>query len=207
MTSMTKLMAAVAAVVAAGCAGGAPKQQTGTPVSVAHETRSSGAQTAAAEHTCEHDKVAPEIKQAKGLLEQKKFGDAAALLGQAVSDDPDNGHAWQLYGFALHAEGKLDEALAVHQKAASFPKLRGIAMYNVACVHALQGDAEQAFAALDEAVAAGFAGADHMEKDPDLAALRADPRFAAAVGRARSNPQVAKKDKAAHTCEHDHASR
>ena len=46
-------------------------------------------------------------------------------------------------------------------------------------MHALQGDKDAAFAALDQAVAAGFHGADYLDKDTDLESLRADARFAA----------------------------
>jgi len=51
--------------------------------------------------------------------------------------------------------------------------------YNLACALARQGEADDALAALGQAVERGYADAHHMRSDPDLAALRKDPRFAA----------------------------
>jgi Flp pilus assembly protein TadD len=195
-----------ALMVVAGCGGSARQgqQASGEPVVVAHETRSSGAAADEDEHTCEHKQKDPALHQAGMLLEQKKFAEAAAELEAVTAKQPDNGKAWHLYGFALHSAGQLDQALEIHEKAASFPEQKATASYNIACVHALKGQADQAFAALDQAIAAGFAGADHMEKDSDLASLRGDPRFATVLQAARANPQ---RDKSAEHCDHKtHAS-
>jgi Flp pilus assembly protein TadD len=202
MATMTKMIAAL--MVVAGCGGSAPQGQQagGETVVVAHETRSSGsaAATDKDEHTCEHKHKDPALHQAGMLLEQKKFAEAVAELEAVTGKQPDNGKAWHLYGFALHAAGQLDQALVIHEKAASFPEQKAIASYNMACVHALKGRADQAFAALDQAIAAGFAGAEHMEKDADLASLKGDPRFATALQAARANPQREKSNE--HSCEH-----
>ncbi len=50
--------------------------------------------------------------------------------------------------------------------------------YNYACVLALSGSVDRAIQALEAAVNAGYTDRAHMERDPDLAALRADPRYA-----------------------------
>ena len=50
--------------------------------------------------------------------------------------------------------------------------------YNLACALARQGKKEEAFAALEQAVAAGYNRDQHAREDEDLAPLRADPRFA-----------------------------
>jgi predicted esterase len=50
--------------------------------------------------------------------------------------------------------------------------------YNLACIWALAGDADRAFAALDNAIATGYGDARHVENDPDFESLREDPRFA-----------------------------
>lgn len=64
--------------------------------------------------------------------------------------------------------------------------------YNLACCEALVGDAEAAIDALDRAVALGWANARHAERDPDLALVRADPRFVALLARMRSAPTGAR---------------
>ena len=52
--------------------------------------------------------------------------------------------------------------------------------YNLACAKALQGKREEAFTALEQAVAAGIgrAAADHARRDSDLVSLTTDVRFA-----------------------------
>jgi predicted esterase len=49
--------------------------------------------------------------------------------------------------------------------------------YNLACAQARLGHADEALASLAKAVSLGFAAAEHMKADGDLATLRADPRF------------------------------
>lgn len=49
--------------------------------------------------------------------------------------------------------------------------------YDHACCLALAGRKDDALAKLQYAIAAGFQDLDHLEKDPDLASLRGDPRW------------------------------
>jgi len=56
--------------------------------------------------------------------------------------------------------------------------------YNLACYHALVGEKREALASLRRALDLGFADV-AIEKDPDFAALRGDPRFEAIVAEAR----------------------
>jgi Flp pilus assembly protein TadD len=199
---------ALAMAAAAGC-GGSGRQSAAQP-SVAEarqETRSSGATAAADDSTHEgtcDQAMSPGWAEGKALLKEEKYGEAAARFEALAAADPKDGHAVLMQGYALHAAGRLDEALPVHQRAAQFPELRATALYNVACVHALKGEKEQAFAALDESIKAGFAGADHMKKDEDLKSLRSDARFAAALQAASANP---KKDMKKDGCDHQHAAK
>lgn len=57
--------------------------------------------------------------------------------------------------------------------------------YNAACCHALDGKPDAAFAALEVTVKAGFNDVAHLESDPDLTSVRADPRWAGIVSRVR----------------------
>lgn len=81
------------------------------------------------------------------------------------------------------AEGRLDQALALCQKAIEWEPGEAVHRYNLACIHAKAGRSDAAFAALEEAVARGFAEAAATRTDPDLVSLRADPRFEALVAR------------------------
>jgi hypothetical protein len=53
--------------------------------------------------------------------------------------------------------------------------------YNLACAHALNRHRREAIHALERAVAEGYANADHMRTDPDLASLRGMEEFQAIV--------------------------
>jgi hypothetical protein len=50
--------------------------------------------------------------------------------------------------------------------------------YDRACVHALRGETKPGLAVLETALKAGYRNWDWIDKDPDLASLRADPGFA-----------------------------
>jgi Flp pilus assembly protein TadD len=202
MMNRNGLFASLALVFAAACGGAAQDTSSDRSVAVARqETQSSGAQKSEkSEGMCEHHKMDPAMADAKAAIEKKDWDGAIAKLSAITESQPDNAKAAMLHGYALHAAGRLDEALVMHQKAAGFADMKAVALYNIACVHALKGDKEKAFAALDESVKAGFGKAEYFETDTDLASLRSDARFAGMVQAAKANPQTAKKE---HTCDHE----
>jgi tetratricopeptide (TPR) repeat protein len=120
----------------------------------------------------------PTMQEAGALLGAQDWQAASVAYAKIVIAQPNNGQAWQLLGYSLHANGDLDRALRVHMKAAIFPNVRPIALYNVACVHALQGRTDQAFEYLDQAIAAGFNDPAQFAGDSDLNSLHADARWA-----------------------------
>ncbi|MGZ3438261.1 MAG: TPR end-of-group domain-containing protein [Polyangia bacterium] len=67
-----------------------------------------------------------------------------------------------------------------------------VGRYNLACKYALANDRDHAFQWLDKAIEVGFGSVETMEKDPDLASLRGDARWAGAVGRARAKANPCK---------------
>jgi hypothetical protein len=97
------------------------------------------------------------------------FTTAAANFKRLTQANPKDAQAWHMLGYSLHAAGKLDEALPVHLKATEFPETAPAATYNVACVHALKGQTDQAFLWLEKAVAAGFDDAEQLRRDEDFA--------------------------------------
>lgn len=174
-------------MTAAACGASDPRPTSPAVSEARQETRSSTGATAAAdgEHSCAMHGD-PAMAEASILLEGQRYDEAAEKLAAIAAARPDSAKAVQLQGYALHAAGRLDEALVVHQRAAEFPETAAIATYNIACVHALQGDKDAAFAALDKAITAGFHKADYLEKDTDLASLRDDARFSATLDAARA---------------------
>jgi Flp pilus assembly protein TadD len=222
MRATRNLIIAVTAITAAGC--GNSGKQGGTEKSGARvveaqqETQASGDTVAASTGSiqvtpapvaasgkakgeasgeeCKHE-VDPAWASAKSLLEAKKYAEAAVELEKITAANPDKGGGWQMLGYALHASGDLDRAMVAHKKAATFEDQRAVALYNIACVHALDGDRDAAFASLDKAIAAGFYKTKYLEEDSDLASLRSDARFAARVKMASANVAAGEKEMAA----------
>lgn len=58
--------------------------------------------------------------------------------------------------------------------------------YNAACSHALAGDSAKALDLLDQAVAAGWFDAEHLEQDRDLSTLRGETRWPGIVERCKA---------------------
>lgn len=61
-----------------------------------------------------------------------------------------------------------------------------IGRYNLACKYALAHDRDRAFQWIDKAIEAGFGSVEMLQKDPDLASLRGDPRWTGVVARAHA---------------------
>jgi carboxyl-terminal processing protease len=92
---------------------------------------------------------------------QQEFGEVSALWQK------------QEYGQAV----AILESLSVQPGLREIPRVQGAVLYNLACGYALLGETDRALASLQGAVDAGFAGADRLAQDPDLASIRSDPRF------------------------------
>jgi tetratricopeptide (TPR) repeat protein len=120
----------------------------------------------------------PALIKAEEALEQNRPKDAVNFAVEAVKEEPESGHAWFVLARAQQAANNIPAAIAAGEKASTFPSVRASALYNLACVYAVSGDKDKAFTTLNSAKLAGFADRDQMMKDPDLATLRADKRFA-----------------------------
>lgn len=102
---------------------------------------------------------------------------AASTYEEAVSAGRNDGRTWYGLGRARHELGAHEAALAAYERVAEASRYRPAALYNAACIHALEGRLDESLAGLHRAVEAGFRAASWMERDPDLEALRGDPRF------------------------------
>lgn len=118
------------------------------------------------------------MAQAQALLRKQDHAGAAEAFRRITEREPENGRAWMLLGYCLHAQGDLDAALSAHRRAATFPQFTKVASFNAACVLALQERTDDAFTWLRRAFDAGFVNLSAIESDTDLAGLREDPRFA-----------------------------
>ncbi|MFY9553045.1 MAG: tetratricopeptide repeat protein, partial [Thermoanaerobaculia bacterium] len=96
------------------------------------------------------------------------------------------GQDWYSQGMEYHHGEEYDKAIEAFKKAIDAGEREEAATYNIACGYALKGDADQAFAWLNKAVAVGFDVGDYMLRDDDLDSLHSDPRWAELKKIARS---------------------
>ena len=110
----------------------------------------------------------------------RKDWEAAAMHYQTVVENhPENGFAWFRLGYALHTDGRYQEAIAAHRQAANFPKGKHIAMYNWACALSCLEQYDEALEKLSEAIESGFYSYKILKDDADWDGLKDDPRFTA----------------------------
>lgn len=122
-------------------------------------------------------------KEAAAALQAGDYPRAERLFRAIVDAKPDAPFAWYRLGYAMHAQGKYQEAIEAHRRASEFDEVRAPALYNLACAHAMLGHRDDAFSALDGAIEAGFDNIATMRTDTDLASLRGDDRWNAALER------------------------
>lgn len=115
--------------------------------------------------------------------------------------NPSRADQWLRLGNTRADQGRTDDAHAAWLKSESLYEglaERGFASYpfpshgwyDLACVRARLAKPEEALAALEKAVDAGWGNADHAITDADLELIRSDPRFDALVARMRRHPRV-----------------
>lgn len=110
-------------------------------------------------------------------LDSPEWEQAVAKYRALTSKDANDARAWFMLGYTLHMNGRLEEAIVAHRRAAEFPATRRTALYNLGCAYALQGESSAALRALQQAVDAGFISRTPIEEDPDLLTLQGLPEF------------------------------
>lgn len=129
------------------------------------------------------------LQQADILRQKEAWPEAIKAYEALTKQYPDDADAWYLLGYCVHASGDIDRAIDIHRKAASFNYRKDRPLYNLACAYALKGDKDKAFAALTEAMDAGWNSPAYLQGDDDWKAMRDDPRFAAAIKRMSAGGQ------------------
>lgn len=100
-----------------------------------------------------------------------------SFIEGVVRRDPEYVEALQILGDDYTKRGKLEEGLKVDEQLARLRPQDPTVLYNLACSHSLTGQVEEALAALQRAIAAGYDDFKWMSQDPDLNALRQHPLF------------------------------
>lgn len=136
-----------------------------------------------AEHPQSQPGIAPSLAAAQSLQQSGDWTKAADAYAAILEREPQ--HAAAAFGLAycLHMSGNLAEAIPAHQRAATFPQFKGIALYNLGCAYALTNKPDQAFDALQQSLEAGFDLKRYLTTDTDLKSLHQDGRFAVLLAR------------------------
>ncbi len=134
--------------------------------------------------TMGHDNAPTRVTLAQALLAEGRLLDAEEALVEARRDGVETAPVLELHGTVLLRLLRFDEAVQAFRRQAALPGQEASGRYNEACALAVAGRTEAALDALEAAVGAGFADAERLRDDPDLASLRHEPRFAAVAARA-----------------------
>jgi tetratricopeptide (TPR) repeat protein len=128
----------------------------------------------------------PSLDEAEALYRNKDWEAAERAFEQIALREPGNGLAWARLGHIRYNRQNLRGALAAVEQAERLgfdpPTMR----YDLACLHALLGNRDQALEFLDRAVASGFRDLALLREDKDLDSLRDDSRFRRIVERAEN---------------------
>ncbi len=105
------------------------------------------------------------------------YGQALAVAAKYMELNPDDPRAATMRAVALCRVGDRPAGLEWAERALEIDPQDAGVRYNVACLYALEDQADEAIKCLERAVDAGFGNRDWIEQDPDLDSLREHPRF------------------------------
>lgn len=113
-----------------------------------------------------------------------RLDEAEKEAARAIELAPDRLDAVTAYANVLQEQKRFDEAREYHERAIQADPLHPTPYYNIACLYSLQGDKEDALEYLRKAFDLSPSYARFARTDPDLAAVRKDPRFSRLVSEA-----------------------
>jgi TolB-like protein/Flp pilus assembly protein TadD len=137
------------------------------------------------EHAAElRDDYQPQFFVAQSLAALKRSAEAEVayrrahrLVERHLEYNPDDARAVTMGAVSLFRIGERARGLEWADRAVAIDADDAGVSYNVACLYALEGEHDKAFASLEQAARAGFGNREWLERDPDLEGLRSDPRF------------------------------
>ncbi len=116
-------------------------------------------------------------KQGDEAFDEERWEAAVAAYRKVVELYPNDIVGWYRLAMSLHQNGDLDDALNAWIRLCDYRQARRIALFNIACIYALQDEKQLALDYLQEAIDAGFERKQSISEDPDLASLVDDPEF------------------------------
>jgi hypothetical protein len=121
------------------------------------------------------------MRDGAAWLAEGNFEAARARFLAAIETDGRIPEAYNGVGVTWRMRDDLAKALEWYKKALAVDPDFGDAYYNMACVYALEGRKGMALRYLQIAALNGYATAEGIDADPDLAALRSDAGYRALV--------------------------
>jgi tetratricopeptide (TPR) repeat protein len=124
-----------------------------------------------------HDGPGHETQHRRRLRAERQLDFEIEFLGRILERDPLYTDALRVQANNLAAKGQYTRALQLDRRLVRLLPERPVPWYNLACSYAMLGMLDPAFAALQRALELGYRHIKHLCRDPDLKALRRDPRF------------------------------
>jgi tetratricopeptide (TPR) repeat protein len=112
------------------------------------------------------------------LREQSQLDFEIEFLGRVLERDPYLVEALRAQASNLAAKGQYARAFQLDRRLVRLTPESAVAWYNLACSYTILGMIDPAFAALQRSLELGYRLIRRVRRDPDLKALRRDPRFA-----------------------------
>jgi tetratricopeptide (TPR) repeat protein len=100
-----------------------------------------------------------------------------SFLEGVIRRDPNYVEALQILGDAYTKRGDYERGLEIDRRLAALCPNDSLVLYNLACSLALTHQKDEAFRALERAIALGYRDVRWLQRDDDLKPLRDDPRF------------------------------
>lgn len=107
----------------------------------------------------------------------RRWEPAVEEFTRFTAANPSVGRGWSNLGWALHHSRRHGEAREAFARQLDLDYRASIAMYNIACTHAMEGDVDSGIDWLERAVDADAVSWHHVREDDDLDNLRGDARF------------------------------
>lgn len=120
-----------------------------------------------------------ELMRAEQPYLEGRWSEAEAAYRKYLDANPENAFAWNRLGTSQVQQKKYGEAVTSLERAIEIGGGGAVDYYNLACAHALAGNADAAIDNVERAIGAGVKRRAQFESDPDLASLRELPRFRA----------------------------
>jgi tetratricopeptide (TPR) repeat protein len=122
------------------------------------------------------ERPSPETSKRR-LRDQGQLDFEIDFFGRLLDRDPYFVDALRAQANNLAAKGQYARALQFDRRLVRLTPEDAIAWYNLACSYTVLGMIDPGFFALQRALELGYAHAGRLLRDPDLKALRRDPRF------------------------------